>query len=382
MNDFIQDRHKEDVRAHALALGFAACGFTSAEPLGCGPQLAEWLEHGRHGHMDYLARDLTRRLEPRAWQPNASSVLVLASPYNPPPPSRSDWRKTLTGRIAAYALGLDYHDVLGERARALATFVTGLCGGSVRVHVDAGPLVEKELARRAGLGWYGHNTNLLTRAKGSYLLLACLLTEARFEPDPPFAPDHCGTCRACLPGCPTGALDEGPTIDARLCISYLTIEHRGPIDPALRGRMANWVFGCDVCQEVCPWNSHLHVPAHALSEPYLPDLLRISEEQLKTRFGGTAVMRAKRSGLARNAAVALGNSGNPEAVEPLTAALRGHDEAIVRAHAAWALGRIGTAAAQAALAEAVRHEHVPPVLREAEAALASARTDGQEAPRT
>jgi epoxyqueuosine reductase len=234
-------------------------------------------------------------------------------------------------------------------------------------------LVEKELAKRAGLGWYGHNTNLLTRGAGSYLLLACLLTEARFEPDPPFVADHCGTCRSCIPSCPTGALGNGPTIDARRCISYLTIEHRGPIDPALRKEIGNWVLGCDVCQEVCPWNSQPEAASsNSQQEPYLPELLWISPEEFSARFGGTAVSRAKRRGLARNAAVALGNTGNPEAVEPLAAALAAHDEPIVRAHSAWALGSLATDAAQKALRRAARQEHVPPVRCEIEEALSHA----------
>jgi epoxyqueuosine reductase len=359
---------KESLRAEALKLGFAACGFTTAEPLGCGPLLVEWLARERHGSMGYLARAPARRTDPREVLPQARSIVVAAWPYPPAPPARADWRDRLTGRIAAYALGTDYHDVLGERLARLAEAVAGESGRHARVQVDAGPLVEKDLARRAGLGWFGRNTNVLSRARGSYFLIGCILTEVAIEPDEPFEADHCGTCRTCVPACPTGALDDGPTIDARKCISYLTIEHRGPIDPTLRSRMGNWVFGCDVCQDVCPWTP-APAPATELLEPPLPDLLLLGPEEFHARFGGTAVARAKRRGLARNAAIALGNSRNPAAAEPLAAALREHDEPLVRAHAAWALGRIATAPARAALGAAAAREAVPPVRTEIAASL-------------
>jgi epoxyqueuosine reductase len=251
----------------------------------------------------------------------------------------------------------------------LAGAVRAVAGGETRAHVDAGPLVEKDLARRAGLGWFGHNTNLLVKDRGSWVLLACLLTDAAFEPDPPFDGGHCGTCTACIPACPTGALDHGPTIDAVSCISYLTIEHRGPIDERLRPLMGNWVFGCDDCQTVCPWNDPAGVPVAELA-PSLPDLLALSEDGFRQRYGSSAVSRAKRRGLARNAAIALGNSGNLAAVAPLGAAIAGHDEPIVRAHAAWALGRVGGAVATRELGRAWRRERVPPVRVEIERALA------------
>jgi epoxyqueuosine reductase len=322
--------------------------------------------------MDYLARGIERRVDPRRALPRAASVIVGVWRYDPPPAPAPDWRVRLTGRIAAYALGTDYHDVLGERLSLLSAYVADECGGATRTHVDAGPLVEKDLARRAGLGWFGRNTNVLARDGGSYFLLACLLTEARFEPDPPFSGDHCGTCRACAPSCPTGALDDGPTLDATKCISYLTIELRGPIPPSIRPRLDNWVFGCDVCQEVCPWNASGTTADPAL-EPSLPDILALDDGAFRARYGATAVARAKRRGLARNAAVALGNSRNPHAVAPLAAALAAHDEALVRAHAAWALGRLATPEARAALEAADAREAVPPVRAEIQAALQTAR---------
>ena len=366
---YVADRVKEEVRSRASSLGFAACGFTDAAPLACAPVLADWLDRERHGLMDYLARTPDRRTEPRALMPEAASVLVLAWPYPAPPPGRADWQSTLTGRIAAYALGGDYHDVLMQNIAKLEGFIGEALGARTLAYVDTGPLVEKELARRAGLGWYGHNTNIRARAGGSYFLLGCVLTSAAFEPDPPFTADHCGTCRACIPACPTGALDQGPTIDAPRCIAYLTIELRGPIDSALRAKLDNWIFGCDVCQQVCPWSPQGDRAANGFLEPYLPDVLLIDDETFRETYAHTAVARAKRRGLARNAAVALGNSANPEAVEPLACALRGHDEPLVRAHAAWALGRIGGESARRALRSAAAKEAVPPVRAEIHTAL-------------
>jgi epoxyqueuosine reductase len=319
--------------------------------------------------MDYLARSIERRTTPREVLAEARSIIVASWPYPPAPRVRADWRDTLTGRIAAYAAGPDYHDLLEEKLGELAGAVGAECGALARVHVDAGPLVEKDLAKRAGLGWFGRNTNVLARARGSYFLLGCVLTDAIIEPDPPFESDHCGTCRACVPACPTGALDDGPTIDARRCISYLTIEHRGPIDPQLRSSMGNWIFGCDVCQDVCPWTPSQVRDAEFL-EPHLPDVLLIDAHEFQVRYGCTAVARSKRRGLARNAAIALGNTHNPAAAEPLARALRTCDEPLVRAHAAWALGRIGTPAALRALRTALVRERVRPVQAEIGAALA------------
>jgi epoxyqueuosine reductase len=368
-SDPIADSVKEELRSAAIRLGFSACGFTCARDLDLGFMMYRWLGEDRHGHMDYLVRQGPRRLSPRACFAKAASVLVVAWPYPAPSPPDSDWGGRLEGRIAAYALGDDYHSILRRKLEHLAKMTEEMCGAASKVQVDAGPLVEKELARRAGLGWYGHNTNLVTKDAGSYVLLGCLATEAVFEPDPPFRGGHCGFCRDCPPACPTGALDCGPTIDARLCISYLTIEHRGPIAHGLRPRMGNWVFGCDLCQQVCGWNGEA-TAAVAGSTPFLPDLLGIDEEEFKHLYGATAIARCKRRGLGRNAAVALGNSRNPEAAGPLEHALRTHDQPLVRSHAAWAIGRIAAAGWRRVLATAARHEDVRPVVVEIEAALA------------
>jgi len=370
-------RLKEALREQAQALGFVAFGVTSAAPLECGDVLVDWIAERRHGRMDYLERHLDRRLRPQSWLPEARSVIVVAYPYAPVPVRDPDWRARLTGRIAAYALGRDYHGVLTERLAILCEHLLGAGASRARVHVDFGPLVEKDLARRAGIGWYGHNTNVLTKAHGSFVVLGCVVTDLDFDPDPPFVETHCGTCRACIPACPTGALDSPPTIDASRCISYLTIELRGPIPASLRPLMGNWVFGCDDCQTVCPWNAASDSVPSPLLRPSLLDLLGHSEESFEAAFAQTALARARRRGLARNAAVALGNSGNREAVDGLERALREDPEPIVRAHAAWAIGRLGGRYARKALQSVKTRREVSPVAAEIEAASAAA-TEGRD----
>jgi len=327
--------------------------------------------------MDYLASQPMQRVQPAARLPGARSVVVVAWPYALPAAPDPHWRQRLTGRIAAYAAGTDYHTHIAEKLELLARFLRQATGCEAVAHVDAGPLVEKDLARRAGLGWYGRNTNLLMQNAGSSFLLGCLVTTADLAADAPFTADHCGTCRACVPACPTGALDDGPTIDARLCISYLTIELRGPVPPALRERVGNWIFGCDLCQEPCPWTPASPV-THAFLQPYLPGLLELTPQQFRETYAGTAVMRAKRRGLARNAAVALGNTANPAAVPSLARALREHDEPLVRAHCAWALGRLAGAEAGAALEQARKREQVPPVKSEIDEAITTLRQSGSK----
>ena len=346
---------EERVAAEARRLGFPMVGCAPLAPLSRETFLAAWLAEGRAGEMHYLERRTEERLDPRRLVPWARAVIVLALPYRPPPPPPEDWRTSLRGRIAAYALGGDYHDDISARLQTLAgRLAQSFPSARFRSYVDTGPVLEREWGMRAGLGWIGKNTLLLHRAGGSYFFLAELFTDLELEAVP-LPADHCGSCTRCLVACPTGAL-EAYAMDPRRCISYLTIEHRGPIPEPLRARLENWVFGCDLCQEVCPWNGPERDPAgsDALAPPLLP-LLALDASAFRTRFARTAVARTKRAGLLRNVAVALGNSGNPAAIPSLTAALA-DAEPLVRGHAAWALGRLAGSVARDALEAAARRE--------------------------
>jgi epoxyqueuosine reductase len=280
----------------------------------------------------------------------------------------------MRGRIAAYALGFDYHDVVLKKARLVADTLKAEGPETItRVYVDTGPVFEREWAAEARLGWFGRNTNLINRYGGSYFFLAEVFTDIEFEgPSEPYR-DHCGSCRQCLDLCPTQALADGFKLEPRLCISYLTIEHRGPIPKELRGRLGNWIFGCDVCQEVCPWNGDATRAATVNFDlaPSLADLMRLDESAFRQRYGKTAIKRTKRRGLLRNATIALGNSGNPAAVPILAHALKNEPETLVRAHSAWALGRFDNVDARDALDAARTREPDPQVRVEIEDALSS-----------
>ena len=359
----------ERIARQAHLLGFPLAGSAPLGALDRRPFLERWLAEGRAGEMDYLGRRMAERMDPRTAFPWARSIVSLAYPYRPPPLPAGDWRAELRGRIAAYALGVDYHD----RVRALLERLIERLGDvfpDARFHpyVDTGPVLEREWAARAGLGWIGKNTLVLHRSAGSYFFLAELLTDLSIDAVP-LPVDHCGTCTRCLTACPTGAL-EAYAMDPRRCISYLTIEHRSAIPRELRPHLANWIFGCDLCQQACPWNAGASDTdaAEALT-PRLPPLLELDAAAFRARFGRTAVARAKRRGLLRNVAVVLGNSENPEAVPPLAAALL-DPEPLVRGHAAWALGRLGGAAARHSLEAARARETDPGAAAEIEAALA------------
>src|SRR5882724_4454719 len=334
------------IAAAARVLGFSRAGTAPLAPLPVGPFLQAWLAEGRAGEMGYLARRTAERIDPRAARPWARAVISLAYPYRPPPPPPGDWRATLTGRIAA-----------------------AFPGARFQGYVDTGPVLEREWAMRAGLGWIGKHTLLLDRAAGSYFFLAELFTDLELAASP-LPADHCGTCARCHAACPTGALGPGYTMDPRRCLSYLTIEHRSALPVELRPRLGNWIFGCDLCQEACPWNGEARDPAGAEAlAPHLPSLLALDEPGFRARFGKTAVARAKRRGLLRNAAVALGNSGNPDAV-PALAGVLADPEPLVRGHAAWALGRLGGASARRALEAARERETDGGAAAEIGAALA------------
>ncbi|MGH7985402.1 MAG: tRNA epoxyqueuosine(34) reductase QueG [Candidatus Binataceae bacterium] len=364
------ERH---LRSCALRAGFVLVGFTRLEQLVQRiPFYQQWLAEGRHGEMAYLARAPERRFDPRMLDPRLRCVISLAWPYAAPRPPELDWRSELRGRIAAYALGADYHETVLARARVVADTLAAMRPEAVtRMYVDTGAVFEREWAARAGLGWFGRNTNLLNRYRGSYFFLAEIFTSVEFDEAAEPYREHCGSCRQCLELCPTGALEHGYKIEPRLCISYLTIEHRGMIAHELRPQMGNWIFGCDVCQEVCPWNGDAQREAtvnHELA-PSLVELMDLDEEGFRRRFRHSAIKRAKRRGLLRNCAIALGNSGNPAAAPVLARVVAREPEALVRAHAAWALGRLGGAAAKDALARSRPREPDADVVREIDLAL-------------
>ena len=364
----MDDGLKTAILTEARRLGFALAGVAAPDPPPHFDTFTAWLRAGRHGQMSYLAseRSLARRADPRLVLPACRSILVLGTPYDPPlsldlPPGH--------GRVAAYAWGDDYHDVLAGRLRALLAFIEARAGQPVpnRWYVDTGPLLERELAQRAGLGWIGKNTCLIHPRLGSYFLLAEVLLGLELEPDPPWLADRCGSCQRCIQACPTACILPDRTLDARRCISYLTIELKGPIPPDLRPLTGEWVFGCDICQQVCPWNRFAapagdpaFAPRPGLAQPSLADELDLTAEAFNRKFKGSPVKRSKRRGYLRNAAMALGNlhagKTTAENVAALVSALDSDPEPLVRAHAAWALGKIGGPEIRRALENAARLE--------------------------
>ena len=369
---------EELIAATAREQGFILTGFAPLRTLNDRTEFFDqWLAEGRAAEMNWLAREPERRIDPRVLDPRLRSVVSLALPYTPPRPPDLDWRAELRGRIAAYALGPDYHDVVKAKARVVADALTAAIPGAItRVYVDTGPVFEREWAIEARLGWFGRNTNLLNRYHGSYFFLAEILTDAQFEPSGEPYREHCGSCRQCLALCPTGALTDGYRLEPRLCISYLTIEHRGPIPPAMRPQLGNWIFGCDVCQEVCPWNDD-HARAAPINDalmPSLAELMALDDDGFRRRFARSAIKRTKRRGLLRNAAIVLGNSGNPAAIPILMRALGHEPEALIRSHAAWSLGQLGGGASRRALEAARTREPDASVAAEIALAIAHAST--------
>ncbi len=363
------------IRDAALALGFSRVGFSPIEPFADAErELEGWLAAGHHGEMAYLAGDT--RSDPRSLLPGAKSLIVVALAYGRDAvatPVSGPTLLPLSGLVARYARGVDYHGLFKERLRRLADRCADLSGRRVlaRPCVDTAPLLEREAARRAGIGFTAKNTMTIVPGLGSYVLLGELLTDIELAPGTPIPPS-CGSCRACLDACPTSAFLDAYTLDARRCISYLTIELRGPIPRPLRPLIGRWVFGCDVCQEACPFNHSRRQRAadSALaarpgsSEIDLVALLRITTSDFRRLVRNTALSRVTRPRMQRNAAVALGNSGEASAVPPLAQALASNPSALVRSHCAWALGRIGTAAARAALTACSKSEVDGTVLEE------------------
>jgi epoxyqueuosine reductase len=369
---------KDELKAEANHLGFLLAGVTLPGQPKHFAVYEDWLAQGRHASMAYLAneRSRQRRTDPRLILSEVRSIVVLGLPYDPPSGAPDP---PLSGRIAAYAQGQDYHLVIPPRLAQIVQFMEERLGRAIhwRGYTDTGPLLERELAMQAGLGWIGKNTCLISPRSGSYFLLAEILWDVELEADRPVDHDYCGTCRRCIEACPTDCILEDRTVDARRCISYLTIENKGSISPELRPLMGDWVFGCDICQQVCPWNIRF-APTQgdpALSAPPnstpvdLRGELRLSPQEFNRKYRSSPLLRPHRRGYLRNLSLALGNAANPGAVPTLAKTLARESEPLVRAHAAWALGRLGDAPARAALEEALTLETDTEVLLEIRAAL-------------
>jgi epoxyqueuosine reductase len=326
------------IKAAAYGRGFVLCGIATLGPAETVAQFDAWLAAGYHGEMGYMARGAERRRDSRLAVAGATHAIVVALDYGGKEPG---------GAVARYARGRDYHDVMLERLGELHRWIESEVGRNVagKAYVDTGPILERDLARKAGLGWVGKNTMLIHPRHGSFFFLGALLVALDLEPDDPFAAEHCGTCTRCLDACPTQAFAAPGVLDARRCISYLTIELKTGIPESLRKAVGDHVYGCDVCQDVCPWNVRF---ARALDDAALAPreqidaaaMLGLDDAAFKERYHGTAVTRAKRRGLLRNAAVVLGNRGDAAARAALQRAAEGDPDPLVREHAAWALAAI------------------------------------------
>jgi epoxyqueuosine reductase len=354
----------ERVRARARELGFAAVGIARVEPLEAQARYESWLAAGRHATMSWLATDRQRerRADPARILPAVRSVVCVALAHEP---SIDPDHVARLGRIARYAVGEDYHRVMRTKLRALEIEIArALPGVRTLWYADTGAILERAWAERAGLGWIGKHAGLLSTDHGSWLLLGEILVDRELDADPPLAREHCGTCARCIEACPTGAIVAPYRVDARRCISYLTIEHHGSIPRELRSAIGDWVFGCDVCQDVCPWNrfagaaSDARLHARALEGWTLERLLELDEPGFTVLFAGSPIRRARRAGLARNVCVALGNGGDPRSIPALARAAITDVDPVVRSHAVWALGEIarrlpGGAPARRAVAHAL-----------------------------
>jgi epoxyqueuosine reductase len=345
----VHDGTRDAIRERALGLGFDDVGFAEAS-LGGQAQadLAEYLARGYHGDMGWLAARAERRTAPRGLWPEARSVVVVAANYAPqenPLDAYPRMRRNGRGTISAYARNRDYHEVMKKRLRALARWMHEDRGAGVKLFVDTAPVMEKPLAQQAGLGWQGKHTNLVSRDFGSWLFLGEVYTDLALAPDAP-ADDRCGSCRKCQDVCPTGAFPEPYKLDARRCISYLTIEHKGHIEPDLRHGIGHRIYGCDDCLAVCPWNKFAtatrdpdFLPRLELTAPRLSDLAMLDDAGFRRVFAGSAIKRIGRDRFVRNVLIAIGNSGDP-ALAPSAERLLADPAPVVRAMAVWALSRL------------------------------------------
>jgi epoxyqueuosine reductase len=348
---------KTAIQQRARELGFDDCRVAAADPPASRAHFENWLAENRHGEMAYLERNAPKRLDPQLVLPGAQTIITLAVAYSSDPPPPIPHSQSLTphsefrtpnweGLIARYARFADYHHVIGEKLKTLSAFVDQLAGVGARSlwYVDTGPLLERDLAQRAGLGFVGKHTNLISRGLGNWIFLSEIITTLALAPDAP-EKNRCGSCTRCITACPTNAITAPFQLDARRCISYLTIELKGPIPVELRPAIGNRIYGCDDCLAVCPWNRFARAAAmispHArpdLATPDLLELLALDDDAFRRRFAGTPILRTKRQGLLRNVCVALGNVGDTSALQALDRATRDHP--LIAEHAHWAIARI------------------------------------------
>ena len=352
---------EQEIRAKAAELGFVACGFARADAApDAGRQLHEWLGEGRHGEMVWMEERAEQRASPQGLWPDAKSVIALAMSYAPAtdPLALADVRER--GRISAYAQGGDYHKTVKKGLKALGRWLHERFGGELKVFVDTAPVMEKPLAAAAGIGWQGKHTNLLSREHGNWLFLGIIYTSLELEPGAP-ASTHCGSCSACIAACPTGAITGPHRIDARRCISYLTIEHHGPIPLEYREAIGNRIYGCDDCLAVCPWNrfadaasaNRAFLPRAELAAPALADLLALDDAAFREMFAGSPIKRIGRNRFLRNCLIAAGNSGDARlggVVEPLLA----DTDPVVAEAARWAHARLAAHQVEAGVERQVR----------------------------
>lgn len=373
----------ERFRQVALDTGFDFCGFAPAVAPPTYPNFLDWLAAGHHAGMEYLDRRLEAYRHPEGVLNGVRSIAVLAINYSPHQCDHPIAKLSATGdqqvrtavepsaraNLAKYAtIAADYHESIRRKLRTLCEWLqTERPGSENRGVVDTAPLLERDFARQAGLGWFGKNTLMINKRLGSWLLLAAVLTDIDFPPDGSFDTSHCGSCTRCLDACPTQAFPKPYTLDSRRCIAYWTIEHRGVIPVEIRPAIGEWLFGCDICQDVCPWNRKSPPATDSLMQPrddlttLAPaDLLLMDEPTFRARFHGTPLMRSRRTGMARNAAIVLGNQADRASV-PVLAATLGHNDPIVRETVVWALGEIVCEESRIALIAAAATESDPEV---------------------
>ncbi|ESY17793.1 MULTISPECIES: tRNA epoxyqueuosine(34) reductase QueG [unclassified Mesorhizobium] len=338
------------IDAEARRAGFDAVAVTTPDAIPLAPaRLAEFVADGFHGSMAWIAETLQRRSEPSTLWPEVRSIIVLAMNYGPDHDPRALQARRDLGAISVYAQNRDYHEVMKGRLKEIAGKIVARAGGDVKVFVDTAPVMEKPLAEAAGLGWQGKHTNLVSREHGSWLFLGTIFTTAELTPDATEV-DHCGSCRACLDACPTDAFPAPYRLDARRCISYLTIENKGPIPQEFREKIGNRIYGCDDCLAACPWNKFARAASEAklaardeLREPPLAELLQVDDTAFRTFFSGSPIKRIGRDRFVRNVLTAAGNSGDVSLAGPVRDLL-GDASPLVRGAAIWALARLVTAA--------------------------------------